>query len=78
MTERLRTLDMDYLIQHEGNCCVWDLRGILNEGTVINKTMIEKPHGFLTACTIATQCDLVVASSQYGLTILFAVMLQTL
>lgn len=49
-----------------GNCCVWDLRSILNEGTVINKTLIEKPHGFLTACTIATQCDLVVASSQYG------------
>ena len=49
-----------------GNCCLVNLDDMLQNGTVINKTMIEKPHSFTTACTIATQIMAVVASGQYG------------
>lgn len=49
-----------------GNCCLINLEDMLQNGTVINKKMIEKPHKFLTAMTIATQIITAVASSQYG------------
>lgn len=49
-----------------GNCCLVNLEDMLQNGTVINKKMIEKPHRFLTASTIATQIITAVASSQYG------------
>lgn len=58
--------DMDYYAQHIHNCCLINLEDMLQNGTVINKTMIEKPHSFSTACTIATQIMAVVASGQYG------------
>ena len=49
-----------------GNCCLVNLEDILQNGTVINGTMIEKPHSFTTACNIATQIAAIVASNQYG------------
>lgn len=58
--------DMDYFAQHIPNCCLVNLEDMLQNGTVINKTKIEKPHSFSTACTIATQIMAVVASGQYG------------
>lgn len=58
--------DMDYFAQHIHNCCLVNLDDMLQNGTVINKTMIEKPHSFATACNIATQIMAVVASGQYG------------
>lgn len=58
--------DMDYFAQHIPNCCLVNLDDMLQNGTVINKTLIEKPHSFTTACTIATQIMAVVASGQYG------------
>lgn len=58
--------DMDYYAQHVHNCCLVNLEDMLQNGTVINKTMIEKPHSFATACNIATQIMAVVASGQYG------------
>ena len=58
--------DMDYFAQHIMNCCLVNLEDMLQNGTVINKTMIEKPHSFATACNIATQIIAVVASGQYG------------
>lgn len=58
--------DMDYFAQHSHNCCLVNLDDMLQNGTVINKTLIEKPHSFSTACTIATQIMAVVASGQYG------------
>lgn len=58
--------DMDYFAQHIHNCCLVNLEDMLQNGTVINKTMIEKPHSFATACNIATQIMAVVASGQYG------------
>lgn len=58
--------DMDYYAQHIHNCCLVNLEDMLQNGTVINKTLIEKPHSFTTACTIATQIMAVVASGQYG------------
>lgn len=58
--------DMDYFIQHTFNCCLVDLENILQNGTVINGTMIEKPHSFSTACNIATQVAAIIASNQYG------------
>lgn len=58
--------DTDYLIQHIFNCCLVDLDNILQNGTVINGTMIEKPHSFSTACNIATQVSAIIASNQYG------------
>lgn len=58
--------DGDYFIQPITNCCLVNLEDMLQNGTVINKKMIEKPHRFLTAMTIATQIITAVASSQYG------------
>ena len=58
--------DMDYFAQHIPNCCLVNLEDMLQNGTVINKTLIEKPHSFATACNIATQIMAVIASGQYG------------
>ena len=59
--------DMDYFGQNAlNNCCLINLEDMLQNGTMINGVMIEKPHRFLTACTIATQIILGVSSSQYG------------
>lgn len=58
--------DADYFTQHMHNCCLLNLEDMLQNGTVISGTMIEKPHMFSTACNIATQVIAQVASSQYG------------
>ncbi len=58
--------DMDYYAQHMHNCDLVNLEDMLQNGTVISGTMIEKPHRFLTACNIATQIIAQVASAQYG------------
>lgn len=58
--------DMDYFVQHIMNCCLVNLDDMLQNGTVINKTLIEKPHTIVTACNIATQIIAIVASGQYG------------
>ena len=58
--------DMDYFAQRIHNCCLINLEDMLQNGTVINKTLIEKPHSFATACNIATQIMAVIASGQYG------------
>lgn len=58
--------DKDYLIQFMTNCCLINLDDMLQNGTVISETLIEKPHSFSTACTVATQIIAQVASSQYG------------
>ena len=58
--------DADYFAQHMHNCCLVNLDDMLQNGTVISETMIEKPHSFSTACNIATQCIAQIASSQYG------------
>ncbi|MBS6217758.1 MAG: anaerobic ribonucleoside-triphosphate reductase [Clostridiales bacterium] len=58
--------DMDYYAQHMHNCDLVNLEDMLQNGTVITGTMIEKPHSFSTACNIATQIIAQVASNQYG------------
>lgn len=58
--------DKDYFAQHIFNCCLINLEDMLQNGTVINKTRIDKPHSFSTACNIATQIMACVASGQYG------------
>ena len=58
--------DADYFAQHMHNCDLVNLGDMLQNGTVISETMIEKPHSFATACTIATQIIAQVASNQYG------------
>jgi len=58
--------DTDYYAQHMHNCCLVNLEDMLQNGTVISETMIEKPHSFATACNIATQAIAQIASSQYG------------
>lgn len=58
--------DSDYAIQRIHNCCLINLEDMLQNGTVINGTLIEKPHSFATACNIATQVMAQVASNQYG------------
>ena len=58
--------DSDYFAQHMHNCCLVNLENMLQNGTVISGTMIEKPHIFSTACNIATQIIAQIASSQYG------------
>ena len=58
--------DSDYYAQHMHNCDVVNLEDMLQNGTVISGTMIEKPHSFSTACNIATQIIAQVASNQYG------------
>ena len=58
--------DSDYFAQKEHNCDLINLEDMLQNGTVISGTMIEKPHSFSTACNIATQIIAQVASNQYG------------
>ena len=58
--------DSDYFAQHMHNCDLVNLDDMLQNGTVISGTMIEKPHSFSTACNIATQIIAQVASNQYG------------
>ena len=58
--------DSDYFAQHMHNCDLVNLEDMLENGTVISGTKIEKPHSFSTACNIATQIIAQVASSQYG------------
>ena len=58
--------DSDYFAQHMHNCDLVNLEDMLQNGTVISGTMIEKPHSFSTACNIATQIIAQVASCQYG------------
>ena len=58
--------DSDYFAQHMHNCDLVNLEDMLENGTVISGTMIEKPHSFSTACNIATQIIAQVASNQYG------------
>lgn len=63
----MRVLDMDYFgMATISNCSLINLEDMLQNGTVINKVMVEKPHRFITACTIATQIILGVTSMQYG------------
>ena len=58
--------DSDYYLQRMHNCCLVNLEDMLQSGTVISGTLIEKPHSFSTACNIATQIIAQVASNQYG------------
>ena len=58
--------DADYFAQHMHNCCLVNLEDMLQNGTVISETMIERPKSFSTACNIATQIIAQVASNQYG------------
>ena len=58
--------DSDYFAQHMHNCCLVNLEDMLQNGTVISETMIEKPKSFSTACNVATQIIAQIASSQYG------------
>ncbi len=58
--------DSDYYAQHMHNCDLVNLEDMLQNGTVISETLIEKPHSFSTACNIATQIIAQVASNQYG------------
>ena len=58
--------DSDFFAQKMSNCCLVNLKDMLENGTVITDTMIEKPHSFSTACNIATQIIAQVSSCQYG------------
>ena len=58
--------DSDYYAQKEHNCDLINLEDMLQNGTVISQTMIEKPHSFFTACNVTTQIVAQVASNQYG------------
>ncbi len=58
--------DSDYYAQREHNCDLINLQDMLQNGTVISQTMIEKPHSFFTACNVTTQIVAQVASNQYG------------
>ena len=58
--------DSDYFAQHMHNCDLVNLEDMLQNGTVISGTLIEKPHSFHTACNVATQIVAQVASAQYG------------
>ena len=58
--------DSDYYAQKEHNCDLINLEDMLQNGTVISETMIEKPHSFYTACNVTTQIVAQVASNQYG------------
>lgn len=60
--------DADYFVQHMMNCSLVNLDDMLQNGTVISGTLIERPHSFSTACNIATQIIAQVASNQYGFT----------
>ncbi len=63
---RIHFHDADYFVQHMHNCDLVNLEDMLQNGTVISGTLIEKPHSFSTACNIATQIIAQVASCQYG------------
>ena len=63
---RIHFHDADYFAQHMHNCDLVNLEDMLQNGTVISGTMIERPHSFSTACNIATQIIAQVASNQYG------------
>lgn len=58
--------DMDYFVQPIFNCCLINIKDMLDNGTIINGKMIESPKSFRTACTIATQIIASIASNQYG------------
>ena len=58
--------DMDYTLQNIFNCCLINLEDMLQNGTVINEKMVERPKSFETACTVVTQIMAQVASNQYG------------
>ena len=58
--------DTDYFAQREHNCDLMNLEDMLQNGTVISETLIEKPHSFFTACNVTTQIVAQVASNQYG------------
>lgn len=58
--------DTDYFMQHMHNCCLVNLEDMLQNGTVINGKLIEKPKSFRTACTVATQINQQVSNGQYG------------
>lgn len=58
--------DADYFAQTMHNCCLVNLEDMLQNGTVISRTLIEKPHSFHTACNVATQIVAQIASNQYG------------
>lgn len=58
--------DADYFAQREHNCDLINLEDMLQNGTVISQTLIEKPHSFFTACNVTTQIVAQVASNQYG------------
>ena len=58
--------DADYFAQHMHNCCLVNLEDMLQNGTVISETMIDRPKSFSTACNIATQAIAQIASNQYG------------
>lgn len=58
--------DSDYFAQKIHNCCLVNLEDMLQNGTVISNTLVEKPHSFSTACNIATQIMAQIASNQYG------------
>ena len=62
----IHVLDTDYYAQHMHNCDLVNLEDMLQNGTVITGTLIERPHSFATACNIATQIVAQVASNQYG------------
>ena len=58
--------DLDYFMQHIHNCCLVNLKDMLQNGTVINRKMIEKPKSLQTACIVATQAVQQIANGQYG------------
>lgn len=58
--------DLDYFLEHVHNCCLVNLKDMLQNGTVINRKKISKPHSLHTATTIATQCVQQIANGQYG------------
>ena len=58
--------DADYFAQHMHNCCLVNLEDMLQNGTIISETMIERPRSFSTACNVASQAIAQIASSQYG------------
>ena len=58
--------DLDYFMQHIHNCCLVNLKDMLQNGTVINRKMIERPKSLQTACTVATQAVQQIANGQYG------------
>ena len=61
-----RVLDMDYFLQQMFNCCLVNIKDMLDNGTVINGKMVESPKSFQVACTVLTQIIAQVASNQYG------------